>query len=110
MTTLLDIAELKEHVLVRGQKIDVVGISAEGIAVLLFEFPELRAMMTGTADMQKDAAGTLMQKFPKAIGHIIAAGTGYPGDQKAIAFASKLGVSEQLAILSAIWKLTFAEG
>ena len=57
MTTLLDIAELKERVTVRGQQIDVAGISAEGIAALLYEFPELRAMMTAAEAVVYAALG-----------------------------------------------------
>ena len=47
MAGLLDIADIVETVTINGTRVDVPGISAEGIAHLLNRFPEIRAAVTG---------------------------------------------------------------
>lgn len=108
MPGLLDIAAAPSRVVVRGTEIDVFGVSAEGIAYLLANFPEIKAMFSGK-DISLDAK-TLSTRFPKALAAIIAAGTGRVGDAKAEAVAASLAVDEQAELLSKILELTFPRG
>lgn len=108
MTSLLDIGDLTETVELRGKKIEVRGISAEGLLVLLGKFPELRVIMTNGAD--EKVIASLTEKLPQAVFAIIAAGCGDAGNEKAEAVAAKLSVGEQLDAFGKIWKLTFPRG
>ena len=50
MAGLLDIAPLSETVTVRGQAVEVTGISAAGVAMLLRRFPALRKLLAQRPD------------------------------------------------------------
>jgi hypothetical protein len=108
MPSLSDIGELTDTVEVRGKTITIEGVSAEGIVYLLGKFPELRQVMTGTAD--ENILQSLVGKLPKAVASIIAVATGKLGDAREEELAAKLPVSVQLELLTKIWKLTFTRG
>jgi hypothetical protein len=108
MTSLLDIGDLTEEVEVRGHKLRVRGISAEGFVILLQRFPELRRVMTGGADAE--VIQSLVAKLPDAVACIVACGTGTPGNTDAEKQASLLAAGEQVELLSRIWHLTFPRG
>ena len=74
------------------------GISAKGVAYLLGRYPELRRLMTG----QAVEAEQLMATGGDAVAAIIAAGCGYPGDEKAEGVAAKLAIDSQADLLAAI--------
>lgn len=108
MPGLLDIAPLKRVVSVLGTDVTVTGISAEGIAVVLQRFPEVRKMMTG-----KDvnlSPEELIAKVPVAVATIIAAGCGTPGDAASERVAASLPLESQIALLEAIKELTLPAG
>ena len=72
MVGLVDIAPATERVTVRGQEVEVFGVSAAGVAQLLARFPDLRKLFSGRevgADEIMDVGGDL-------VAAIIAAGTG----------------------------------
>lgn len=108
MPGLLDIASTPARVEVRGVMVDVFGVSAEGIAYLLSNFPEIKALFMGK-EVSFDA-DTLVTKAPKALAAIIAAGTGNVGNAEAEAIAASLGVDEQAELLAKIIELTFPRG
>lgn len=108
MPGLLDIASAPARVEVRGTQIDVFGVSAEGIAYLMSNFPEIKAMVSGK-EVNLDAA-TLATKAPRALAAIIAAGTGQVGNAQAEAVAASLAVDEQAELLARILELTFPRG
>jgi hypothetical protein len=108
MVSLLEIADLKKTVTVRGADVAVFGVSAQGIAHLFNTFPELRVMMSGRRD--SITPDSIVQFAPAAIAAIIAAGTGNVGDKDAEAVAARLTLGEQLNLLSAIFELTFPQG
>jgi hypothetical protein len=108
MPGLLDIASAPSRVVVRGTQIDVFGVSAEGIAYLLTNFPEIKAMFSGK-EISLDPK-TLATRFPKALAAIIASGTGQTGSSKAEAVAASLAVDEQAELLTKILELTFPRG
>jgi hypothetical protein len=106
MVGLIDIAPRTETVEVQGASVAVHGISAKGVASLLGRFPELRRLMSG----QEVEAEQLMQMGGDAVAAIIAAGCGYPGDEKAEAVAGRLAIDAQADLLAAILRLTLPVG
>ena len=106
MVGLIDIAPKGETVEVQGASVAVHGISAKGIAHLLGRFPDLRKLMTG----QQVEAQQLMAMGGDAVAAIIAAGCGYPGDEKAESVADKLAIDAQADLLAAIVRLTLPVG
>jgi len=106
MVGLIDIAPRAETIDVQGTPVAVHGISAKGVAHLLGRFPELRKLMSG----QEVETGQLMAMGGDAIAAIIAAGCGYPGDEKAEAVAGKLAIDAQADLLAAIVRLTLPAG
>ena len=106
MIGLIDIAPKIETVDVQGAPVTVHGISAKGVAHLLGRFPELRMMMSG----QEVEAAQLMAMGGDAVASIIAAGCGYPGDEKAEAVAARLSIDAQADLLAAILRLTLPVG
>jgi hypothetical protein len=106
MVGLIDIAPHIETIEVQGAPVAVHGISAKGLATLLGRFPELRKLMSG----QEVQAEELMTMGGDAIAAIIAAGCGYPGDEKAEAVAGKLAIDTQADLIGAILRLTLPAG
>ena len=106
MVGLIDIAPRTETVEVQGAPVAVHGISAKGLAHLLGRFPELRKLMTGQA-VETDQ---LMAMGGDAVAAIIAAGCGYPGDEKAEGVATSLAIDSQADLLAAIVRLTLPAG
>lgn len=106
MVGLLDIAPVTERVSVRGQEIEVTGVSAKGVAHLLSRFPELRALVTGRGASPE----ALMEIGGDIVAAIIAAGTGYPADERAEKIASELSIGEQADLIASIFKLTMPQG
>ncbi|TIX27303.1 hypothetical protein [Mesorhizobium sp.] len=106
MAGLLDIAALTEKVPVGAAKVEVFGVSAKGVAVLLGRFPELRLLMTG----REIGPERLMQMGGDVVAAVIAAGIGFPGDEGQEAAAGRLNVEAQADLLAATLRLTFPNG
>jgi hypothetical protein len=106
MVGLVDIAPHIETIEVQGAPVAVHGISAKGLANLLGRFPELRKLMSG----QQVEAEQLMAMGGDAVAAIIAAGCGYPGDEKVEAVAGKLAIDTQADLIGAILRLTLPAG
>ena len=108
MSGLRDLAGTTETVTVRGHKVEVPGLSIDGIAHLLNRFDELRGWLSGGAvDVSPEA---LVGTGPHLVAAVIAAGPGAPGDEQAEAVASDLAVSDQLAVLETIMRVSFPDG
>jgi hypothetical protein len=108
MPSLVDLGTLTEPVTIRGQKLEVQGISARSLLLLLQRFPELRMMMAGRAkDLEPDQ---MLNMMPQAVTVVIACGLGKPGDKEEEAAAEQLAVGEQLLLFRAIWRISFPEG
>lgn len=106
MVSLVDIGPSKGSVEVRGQDVEVNGLTAEHIVGILISFPEVRKVLA-----QKEAdLGVLIAQFPTAVAMIIAAGTGKAEDTATIEVARGLGAGEQYDLLSKIVELTFPKG
>ena len=106
MASLLDIAPLTETVSVRGTDIPVTGVSAKGIAHIMARFPEVREMMVG----REVSVDRLIELGGDAVGAIIAAGTGNPGDPDHERIAAGLLLEEQADLLAAILRITLPRG
>jgi len=119
MVSLLDIATLTERVRVRGADIEVYALTAEGLANLLAFYPNIADVFAGKKEALSPAA--LVTAAPDAIAFLIALVTterdAYDTGsswREAIRLAQKaalkLSVADQLSIVSAAFRLTFAEG
>lgn len=106
MASLLDIAPLTETVSVRGTAIPVTGVSAKGIAHIMARFPEVREMMVG----REVSVDRLIELGGDAVGAIIAAGTGNPGDPDHERIAAGLLLEEQADLLAVILRVTLPKG
>lgn len=102
MASLLDIAPKYAEI----EGVTVPGISAEGIAHILNQFPEIQRLVQG----RDVPAEEIMQRFPLAVSVIIAAGCGHPGDKDHEAAAARLSIETQLDFLQTIMRVTFPNG
>lgn len=120
MSSLLDVGPLTEEVTIRGNPITCYGVSAGGLFYLINHYPEIRQLLERKAtDLN---VNDLLEKAQSAISAVIAIGTTDPEEytanskewkrvvEKAIPRANTLGVSDQLAVVSTVFKLTFPEG
>jgi hypothetical protein len=114
MATLLDIAPLIRNIEIRGTKLIVKGISAQGVVYLFTRFPILRMMMTG-----KQIEGMTIETFivlaPEAVSAVIAVGLGYVGEnieeqEQAEAIAAGFSIDEQIYSLTEIMEVTLPRG
>ncbi len=106
MVSLVDIAPACERVTVRGQEVDVFGVSAAGVAQLLARFPDLRKLFSG----RDVGADEIVAVGGELVAAIIAAGTDSPGDPAAEEAAGRLGIDEQADLLAAILRVTLPKG
>lgn len=109
MVSLVDIGDLKATVSIRGNDLEVSGITAAHIVGVFYKFPEVRMFLT-QASPGAEVVQTLITRFPEAVALLIAAACGSPDDEKVIAVAGKLGIGEQYAILEKVAELTFPQG
>lgn len=106
MVGLVDIAPAVERVSIRGQEVEVFGVSAAGVANLLARFPDLRRLFSGR-DIEVDQ---LVAMGGELVCAIIAAGTGAPGDEATEAAAGRLSIDEQVDLLATILRVTLPKG
>lgn len=106
MVGLIDLAPRFETVILNGEPVTVPGISARGVAYLLGRFPELRKLISG----QSIEADALMAMGGEAVGALLAAGCGYPGDDKAETIAMALPIDTQADLLAVIVRTTLPHG
>ena len=108
MVSLVDIVDVKKSVTIRGKDVEVEGINAEKLGLLINAFPELRMMFAGRAgDLSPQ---DIVAMGPKIVAAIIASGTGSPGDEAVEAAAAKLTIGEQMTLLTTIFEITFPDG
>jgi len=110
MVGLLDIALITESVDVEGQPVSVSGVSVEGIAYLLQQFPQFAQLQNLLGEGSKDLATVLFSLGPQVIASIIAAGCGYPGNPDAIKKALGLNIQAQADLLDAVLRKTLTKG
>jgi len=108
MSTLLDIAPRFETVSLGQTSLEVYGLGASSIATILFRFPELKDLFDKGLDGLDGE--TIARIGEEAVGAIIAAGCRMLGNPKAEAVARSLPVGDQVAILKAVYDITFPKG
>ncbi len=111
MSDFLSINPAPETITINGKKIPVHGISMTGFGSLIPRFPNLVADLQER--MNKDGALTLigiMDVAGPAIGPILAAGLGFPGNEEAEKKAAQLDASTQLKLLDKIVEKTMPDG
>lgn len=105
MASLLDLGPLTEEVEVRGITLTVRGLTAANLFKLLSEFPDMPKMLG-----QMGNASEMIGLAPDLIGKVIAMVTGLAGNKDVEDKAKELGVADQVAILSAVQRLSFPQG
>jgi hypothetical protein len=109
---LLDLAPASDTVSVRGKTLAVSGISSKGIIALLRRFPAMADIFTSgsnASDVEK-LSGLVVAIGGDLVGAIIAAGLGYPGDERREQVAANLGAGDQFDLIEAIVRVTFPNG
>jgi hypothetical protein len=106
MNSLLDLGPLTEEVDIRGVKLTVRGLTAASLFKLFSEFPDMQPALAqmGTSN------SAMLELAPDLFAKIIAIATGSPDDEAIIAKAKELGAADQMAILSAVQRLSFPQG
>jgi hypothetical protein len=106
MNSLLDLGPLTEEVDIRGVKLTVRGLTAASLFKLFSEFPDRQPALAqmGTSN------SAMLELAPDLFAKIIAIATGSPDDEAIIAKAKELGAADQMAILSAVQRLSFPQG
>lgn len=116
MVSLVDIGPAKGTVTIRGQQMDVNGITAEDIVEIFLTFPEVRMLLSSPGGVDKGVIASLLTRFPEAAGLILAAGTGVElsnreaAQAQATAARKNLVIGEQYDVFSKIVELTFPRG
>lgn len=107
---LLDVAiaprEVKTH---KYETLKVYGLSIEGIAIIVKNRPELFEMFKNRASEKIDFS-TIVGLGADICADFLAAGLGYPGDEKAIAMCRKMNAEDQSTIGVAIFEESFPGG
>jgi hypothetical protein len=106
MSSLLDLGPLTEDVEVRGVKLSVRGLTAANLFRLFAEFPKMQEAL---AEMGTTSSA-ILELAPDLFAKIIAIATGSPDDEAVVAKAKELGAADQMAILSAVGRLSFPQG
>lgn len=106
MPGLRDIAPLKEHIRIRGDDLDIVGLNLASIAYLWGRFPQIAAI-AGRGEL---SAVSIINLGADVVAAIIAAGTGAPGDEETELAAKQLTIDEELEIIAAILKVSMGRG
>jgi hypothetical protein len=105
--SLLDIAPRIETVSIGGDDtVEVRGVSAKSIAMLLGRFPELARLVSGVAPTPEQ----WKEVGPAALNAIVACALGYPGDREAELRVENLSLEATMDILTMCGRLTFPGG
>lgn len=110
MVSLIDLGPLREEVELRGQMLEVKGLSADFIFKLLTASAELR-MLLAEKKVDVENVMSLIDQAPVAVAECIACATDKQGDPETIAFAlTQLSAGESALLVSPIMRLTFPQG
>lgn len=116
MVSLVDIGPAKGTVPIRGQDLDVNGVTAEDIVEIFLTFPEVRMLLAAPGGVDRSVITGLLTRFPEAAGLILAAGTGADlsnkeaRDKQALAARKNLTLGEQYDVFQKILEITFPRG
>ena len=112
MVSLTDIGRLRrKHKIDEDNEIDLAGISADALVVLIDRFPELRRMLVDQERALRELSAEKLLKLAPEVGYaVIAAGTGHLNDTKEEESARQLPFGVQLELLVKILSITFPKG
>lgn len=105
MASFLDAVPTKGRVTIGETVVDVPGLSFSALAQLCERFPDLSQLLNGGAGPQQ-----LVGMARSAVNAMIAAGCGFPGDEKAEAHANAFPADQQLALMTEIVRVTTRGG
>lgn len=111
MSDFLSINPVAETVEIRGKKVPVPGISAEGFGNLIPRFPNLVTDLQER--LKRDGSLSIVaiiEVAGPAMGPILAAGLGLPGNEEAEKRAAQLDMSSQLRLMQKIIDRTMPDG
>ena len=111
MSDFLSINPAPDTVTINGKKIDVHGISMEGFGHLIPRFPNLLGELNER--LKTDGRLTViavMQIAGPAMGAILAAGVGHPGNEEAEKDLGKLSMAAQTTLLDKVIERTMPDG
>ena len=111
MNDFLSINPAPDTITINGKKIPVYGISMTGFGTLIPRFPNL--MNDLSERMKKDGTLGLMAIIDvagPAIGAILAAGVGRPGNEQAEESFGRLAAGQQIKLLDKIIEKTMPDG
>lgn len=107
MTSIMDIGPLSDSVTLRGKDIEVQGIGADALVLLLDKFPDLHKAI-GT---RQDLTATDFIKFgPDIVCAVIAVGCGIEVNEASTNKLKTLTIGEQMEVLTPILRMTFPRG
>jgi hypothetical protein len=111
MSDFLSINPAPDTVTINGKKIGVHGISMEGFGNLIPRFPNLMTELQERLNADgKLTVVAVMQVAGHAIGPILAAGVGHPGNEQAEKDLARLSAAYQLKLLDKIIEKTMPDG
>ena len=100
-----------ETILINGKKIPVRGISMEGFGMLIPRFPNLLPEFQARLERDKRiTVQTIAEVAGSAMGAILAAGIGFPGNEEAEESLGQLAAPQQAKLLGKIVDLTMPDG
>ena len=110
MVSLVELGSIREKAILRGEEIEVKGLSADFIFRLLTQSEELR-MLLAQKKIDLENIMSLIDQAPVAVAQCIACATGKQDDPETIAFAlTELTAGESALLVQPIMKLTFPQG
>jgi hypothetical protein len=111
MSDFLSINPAHDRIIINGKRVDVPGISMEGFGHLIPRFPNLMTELQKrlTTDGKLTVVG-VMQVAGHAMGPILAAGIGYPGNENKEKDLAQLSAAYQLKLLEKIIEKTMPDG
>lgn len=110
LVDLLPSLQRTEEVAIGEVVVDCHPITLTDIARLIADFPEVASLLDERNDSPPDIPTLISTLAPKAIGMIIAAGTGHAGDEAEAVAAAQFPAAEQTKLLGAIVRLTSPAG
>lgn len=109
MASIMDIGPLSASVTLRGKAIDVTGIGADALVLLLDLFPDMYKALGMRKEMD---ASDFIKLGPDIVCAVIAVGTGMDVKKESVdqIRSLRLTIGEQMETLSPILRMTFPQG
>ncbi len=110
MNDFLSINPAPDTISINGKKVRVYGVSMTGFGMLMPRFPNLMADLMERVKADGFSLLVIIEVAGSAIGPILAAGVGQPGDERAEKELGQLDISTQIKLLDKIVEKTLPDG